>query len=147
MSKPIVLDSGIYLASLLPDEPMVLPAKELLGSLKRLSLLASAPILLRYEMVATVRKSVFRGRISADIGKAILNSVFKRRIEMYVSLKLVRRAYELAETHSLPTAYDAQYLAVAEHLGCEFWTADEKLVNSVNPLLPWVKWVGSGLPT
>jgi len=146
MSKPIVLDSGIYLASLLPDEPMVRPAKELLGSLKRLSLLASAPVLLRYEMVATVRKNVFRGRISADIGMAILSSVFKRQIKLYFSANLAQRAYELAGNHNLPTAYDAQYLAVAEYLGCEFWTADEKLVNSVSAQLPWVKWVGGGLP-
>ncbi|MBC8099768.1 MAG: type II toxin-antitoxin system VapC family toxin [Armatimonadetes bacterium] len=46
-------------------------------------------------------------------------------------MKLYRRAYELAEQLSLPTAYDAQYLAVAEHLGCDFWTADERLYNAV----------------
>jgi hypothetical protein len=34
-----------------------------------------------------------------------------------------------------------QYLAVAQHLRCEFWTGD-KLVNTITPTLNWVKWLG-----
>ena len=41
-----------------------------------------------------------------------------------------------------PGPDDAQYWAVAEQLGCGFWTADERLFNIAQPTLPWVKWVG-----
>ena len=40
-----------------------------------------------------------------------------------------------------PEAYDTQYLAVAEREGCEFWTTDSRLYNSVHHTLPWVQLV------
>ncbi|MFQ5613908.1 MAG: type II toxin-antitoxin system VapC family toxin [Anaerolineae bacterium] len=36
-------------------------------------------------------------------------------------------------------AYDSYYLALAETLGCELWTADRRLHNIVD--LPWLHWV------
>ncbi len=39
-------------------------------------------------------------------------------------------------------SYDAHYLALAEHLGCEFWTADKRLHNAVHEKLPWVRGLG-----
>jgi len=147
MSNPIVLDSGAYLAALLPNEPLALQAKNLLIWVEKNVFTLSAPVLLHYEVVAIARKSVYRQRISSENAELVISSVLGRPIALYVSLKLAQRAYKLAETHNLPTAYDAQYLAVAEHLGCGFWTADEKLVNSVSAQLPWVKWIGGGLPS
>jgi predicted nucleic acid-binding protein len=52
-------------------------------------------------------------------------------------------AYELATEYNRPTAYDAHYLAVAKWLGCDFWTADERLYNAVRSLAPWVRWLGA----
>jgi predicted nucleic acid-binding protein len=37
-------------------------------------------------------------------------------------------------------AYDSFYLALAESLGCEFWSADKKLANAVGQ--PWVRLAG-----
>jgi len=48
------------------------------------------------------------------------------------------RAVELAARFSLAAAYDAHYLALAEHLGGEFWTADGRLARMVQASLPWV---------
>jgi predicted nucleic acid-binding protein len=36
-------------------------------------------------------------------------------------------------------AYDVHYLALAELLGCELWTADEKFFNSVKKKKPQVR--------
>jgi predicted nucleic acid-binding protein len=55
---------------------------------------------------------------------------------------LHQRALDLAERFSLPVAYDTHYLALAEQLGAEFWTADRKLVRAVQSALPWVRPVG-----
>lgn len=40
-------------------------------------------------------------------------------------------------------AYDAQYLAHAEELDADFWSADHKLVNTLHHLnFLWAHWVG-----
>lgn len=54
----------------------------------------------------------------------------------------VLRAVELASDLGLPAVYDAHYLALAERMGCELWTADERLWNSVRTSLSWVRWIG-----
>jgi hypothetical protein len=40
---------------------------------------------------------------------------------------------------------DARYLALAERESCEYWTADERLWNSVRAQLGWVRWLGEYL--
>ena len=57
---------------------------------------------------------------------------------------LCMRALELAGMLGQSKAYDAFYLAVAEKMEAEFWTADERLYNRcVNDLrLDWVRWLG-----
>ena len=48
----------------------------------------------------------------------------------------------LAARFNRPAAYDAHYLALAEMMNCEFWTADRRLFNVVKDELPWVRWLG-----
>jgi predicted nucleic acid-binding protein len=60
----------------------------------------------------------------------------------HANLDLVNRAYDLAQSLNLPRTYDAQYLAVAESLGCEFWTGDERFFNSARSLFPFIRWLG-----
>jgi predicted nucleic acid-binding protein len=66
-------------------------------------------------------------------------------------LALSTRALELADRFGLSATYDAHYLALAEREGCEYWTADERLWNSVRAQLGWVRWLGeysaAGSPT
>nr|MBC8254153.1 PIN domain nuclease [Ardenticatenia bacterium] len=38
-----------------------------------------------------------------------------------------------------PQVYDSTYLALADLLGCAFWTADERLHRVVQAELPWVR--------
>ena len=45
-------------------------------------------------------------------------------IDRYPTLRFMRRAYELRDTLA---AYDAAYVALAEALGCELLTADQRL--------------------
>jgi len=50
------------------------------------------------------------------------------------------RAREIAMEYNLPAAYDAHYLALAEWMEIDLWTADIRLVNTLKPFkLKWVK--------
>ena len=52
---------------------------------------------------------------------------------------LYERALSLAEQFNRPTVYDTHYVALAEIAGCDFWTADQRLVNALGGKLAFVK--------
>lgn len=59
---------------------------------------------------------------------------------------LLTEAYELAVRFNRPRAYDSQYMALADRLQCDFWTADERLVNSVQAQFSRIHWLGNWTP-
>ncbi|MCL6560570.1 MAG: type II toxin-antitoxin system VapC family toxin [Firmicutes bacterium] len=54
---------------------------------------------------------------------------------------LHQSALEWAAHLGLPATYDSYYLALADSLGCEFWTADERLYNTVKERVAWVHYL------
>ena len=102
----------------------------------------SAPPLLKYEITSVLRKYVSRGLRTLRESRQALQLALAFNIQYLEPVDFHLRAFELADRLGRPAAYDTHYLALAEHLGCEFWTADERLVNAVQDVLPWVKWLG-----
>lgn len=137
MTSWIVIDSGVLIASVV-EETYTAQADALLNRIKTQELRIAAPPLLRYEVVATLRKLTHRGTINADDGVTLIKQALNTPIEWMLDDSLLERAYQLATEHGLPSAYDAQYLAVAERLGCELWTFDRRLFNTVHDKLTWV---------
>ena len=98
-----------------------------------------APFLLGFEVTATLRKKVHRGLLTPEEGELAFRIVHSQGIQFLHPADLHWRAWELAVRFNRPTAYDSYYLALAATLGCEFWTADERLYNTVSAQLPWVR--------
>ena len=90
----------------------------------------SAPDLVDVETVAVLRKRWMAGTISERRFAAAIADLELLAIDRYPTLPLLRRAYELRAN---VTAYDATYVALAETLGCELLTADQRLVNAPGP--------------
>jgi len=100
------------------------------------------PPLLFAEVSSVLRLRVFLGEFQPDEGDGFLEELFRLEIAEVNPPGLTRAAWELAKRFNHPRTYDAQYLALAELEGCEFWTADRRLYNSVRDQLPWVKLAG-----
>src|SRR5258707_3696778 len=139
MASYIVLDSGVLLATVLV-EPFSNAARTLIGELIKSGLEISVPTLFLYEIVAVLRKNSNRGLLTATDAVKYRDVLLAQPVQPIIDQGLLRRAHELAESLNRPSAYDAQYLALAERLNCDFWTADEKLFNAVRGQLGWVKW-------
>ncbi len=101
-----------------------------------------APVLLRYETTSVLRHKVVRGVISLQDARRALEEAQSLDIELLDPPGLPLRAFELAARFNRPTAYDAYYLALADMVGSEFWTADERLYNAVRGGFPDIRWLG-----
>jgi predicted nucleic acid-binding protein len=141
MTAWVVADSGIFIATALV-ETYSWQAEVLLRTWREQGVQVAAPTLFRYEIVAVMRKSVYRGHVSMAQGLNGRDALLEYPVQLLMDDTLLKRGYELATQYNRPTAYDAQYVAVAERLGCEFWTADERLFNTLKGSLSWVKWLG-----
>lgn len=101
-----------------------------------------APPLIVEELANSVYKRLARGEMSLDEALNTLAEMLALDIELEDVAPA--RALSLAHEHRLSAAYDGFYLALAEAQGCELWTADRRLFNSVRKRLPWVRWIGEG---
>jgi predicted nucleic acid-binding protein len=100
-----------------------------------------APTLLRYEVANALHRAVRHGAMTAETAARSLTESLSLPIEMHGDEALHERALALATRFSLPAAYDAHYLALAERFGAPLWTTDARLVNAVGDSLPEVRLV------
>ena len=98
----------------------------------------AAPTLLYYEVANALYRYQHLGYLSASAVQLSFRAALALPLELHGEPDLHWRALSLADKFSLPAAYDAHYLALAELLEGEFWTADGRLARTVQPFLPWV---------
>lgn len=89
-----------------------------------------APDLVDVETVAVLRKRWLTGTITAERFADAINDLEDLGFDRYPTIEFMRRAWELRAN---VTAYDAAYVALAETLGCELLTGDERLAKSAGP--------------
>jgi len=97
-----------------------------------------APTLLYFEVSNALYRYQRAGMMSASSVRLALTAALSLPVQLYGEETLHSQALDLAERFSLPAVYDAHYLAVAQHLGAEFWSSDRKLIHTVQSALPWV---------
>ena len=142
MSGPVCVDASLFLSIVL-DDPHQATASRLWEGWLSAGTQLVAPPLFYAEITSVIRLSNHRGDLSPLAAHEILSAGLSSPIEIWPDSRALQpRALDLAARFGHPRAYDAQYLAVAELLGCELWTVDRRLVNSVSSHLPWVHYVG-----
>lgn len=139
----IVVDSNIFIALTIIDEPFHMQAKQILSLWQSTHAQLIAPHLFKSEVTAVLRKVVYQNRITHRQGELTLQRLLNYPILFYEDDNLLKRAFELAQIYNRPRAYDTQYLALAERFSCDFWTIDERLFNAVKNNMPYVYWLGN----
>jgi predicted nucleic acid-binding protein len=87
----------------------------------------AAPDLVDVETVAVLRKRWLAGTVTDRRFAVAVDDLGQLDLDRYPTLPFMRRAYELRANI---TAYDSAYVALAEALGCELLTADERLADA-----------------
>ncbi|MFQ5611019.1 MAG: type II toxin-antitoxin system VapC family toxin [Anaerolineae bacterium] len=142
MSTSLVCVDASIVVQLVTGGTHVAPIIDLWKGWHQAEALLVAPALLYYEVNNALRRYVVYGELLPDEAAQALEAALGLNIALYGDAALHRQALNLAERLSLPAAYDAHYLALSEKLNAEFWTADRRLVQVVQPALPWVHLVG-----
>ncbi|MCJ7583584.1 MAG: type II toxin-antitoxin system VapC family toxin [Anaerolineales bacterium] len=99
------------------------------------------PTLLGYEVSSALYRKVLKEQIEPKDGKVALEQFLSMDIESIHLPELHTEASKLAKQFNRPNVYAAHYLALARHLACPLWTADERLYNTVKEKFEWIKWV------
>ena len=94
----------------------------------------AAPYLMPVEATNALHRRVARGELTVEAATQRMRSLLSSGLELHQPPQLHRRALELASQLSHGAAYDAHYLALAETLGCELWTAESVMFRSVRSI-------------
>jgi len=140
--SPVCVDTSIVVALVTPEaqseQALSLWAEWMEGEVK-----VVAPTLLRCEVASALRRKVVRALMSLEDARRALEAALSLDIEYLDPPQLPLCAFDLAARLNRPAAYDAHYLALAQMLEAEFWTADERLYNAVQDEFPRIHWLGA----
>jgi predicted nucleic acid-binding protein len=135
----LVVDANVAIKWFVP-EPFSLEARRILDDYQAGTLTLLAPDLINAEVGNIVwKKQAFQG-LDAEEAVKVINEFRKLAIVVMPTRNLLEDAYHLAVTHGR-SVYDSLYLALSIREGCQFVTADERLVNAVGSSLSTVVWL------
>ena len=137
--KTVVIDANIGISYIIP-----LPYSDL--TLQRMFAWQDeqanivVPALWQYEVLSGLRKAISSGLLTFAQAVSALHEIEDLGFEVLASdLETDQRTLIWAERIGQMVIYDATYLALAEQIDAEFWTADRRLANSA--IMAGASWV------
>lgn len=139
MTKSLVVDASFTFKLLLPG-PSQAAIHRLMTEWENDGYTLYAPTLWIYETTSALCNMIRLSNLAPDKGLRAL------ALAQGLGVQLIspddaqtRLAFDWTVRLRRAAAYDSFYLALAETLRCELWTADERLRNAVDQ--PWVRWI------
>jgi len=138
-----VIDANLALALFL-RLPYTEQAYRLMDHLRERRSTLSAAVLWEYECLSGFQRAVQLGVIRPQQAAEFMNDLLALEIERVApSLENHLAALRWAERLRQGKTYDAQYAALAEQMGAELWSADQRLINALKEQgITWAHWVG-----
>lgn len=99
--------------------------------------------LLPMEVANALHRHVMAGDITFLDANALMSRFLTFGVQLIHRSRLHLRALEIASELRQGAVYDSHYLALAESLGCEMWTADQRFHRVASDASYPVNWVGN----
>ena len=145
MSSQVCVDANLALKLVLAEEDSP-QAQHLWDTWVDADVEIVAPPLLAFEGTAVICHKMYCGLVPPEEAELMFKAFHLLGVRFLYPDGLHERAWELAKQFNRPPAYDSHYLALAEILGLELWTADGRMYNAVKHELSWVKYLGGYQP-
>lgn len=133
----VVVDASLAIKWLIAEEDSE-RATALLLSWGREGRRLVAPHLLASEVTNALHRKVVQGELERAQAVRLIERLLSLRLELHDPPHLHRRALELAGELGQGAVYDCHYLALAEALECELWTADARFHRAASAAFPSV---------
>ncbi|MDP2935676.1 MAG: type II toxin-antitoxin system VapC family toxin [Dehalococcoidia bacterium] len=133
----VVVDASLA-AMWVMAEPYTSQALALAADWARDQVQAIAPHLMMSEVASALYKRLRRGELTLQQAVEALHVVYSFGVRLEGETGLHERALFLAQSLDRSAPYDALYLALAEHRGCQVWTGIYALSFPISPLAIYV---------
>ncbi len=141
MTAAVVVDASIAIKWLVEEDHSG-EADQLLIAWDRDNTRVTAPHLLPTEVANGLYQRVRRGHISLASAVQLEAAFLEKDIALVQSAHIHLRAMRIASALAQNAVYDAHYLALAEALDCELWTADQRFYQAAADGFSRVHFVG-----
>ena len=102
-----------------------------------------APHLMLAEIANALHRKVVDGEFTLEFATQAWEGLNRAEIEFYNPPNIHAGAVRLAGQLGQGAVYDSVYLALAERLDCELWTADRRFHRAARSAFPdRVRWIG-----
>jgi predicted nucleic acid-binding protein len=135
----IVVDASVAGKWLFPHEVRASQAQALLTASTQQRDPILAPQLLPFEVANIIRQRMIREGLALTDADQLMVRFLALPVMLQVPAGLYQQALAIADTYGLPAAYDAHYVALAQHQGCDLWTDDQRLIRQLGGALPFVR--------
>ena len=125
------------------EEPWTDKADALAAHAERTSSTLVAGPLFPMEVGNVIRQQMRRFMMPPSESEARFADFLAYPVVLLSVDQLHLEALRTCVAYTLPTMYDAYYVVLAQRHGCDFWTDDQRLLNTLNGRLPFVRWIGS----
>jgi predicted nucleic acid-binding protein len=136
----VIIDASIAIKAILPN-PLQGHCRALVQTFAEVQ--PVAPALWIYETTSAISKAVHFKQLTPKEGGQALKQVDALGVRLFVpEIEQNRSAFDWTLRLKRASAYDSFYLALAQALECDFWTADKRLFNALKDArLDWLHWI------
>jgi len=140
MTNFLVIDASLMIKLLLPNDQQT-HIQQLMSDWHQAQYHFYAPSLWRYETTSAITKAVHFQIVTVFEAQQALELLKNFEIELVIpDANLVDLAVDWTLRLKRAAAYDSFYVALAEQLKTELWTADKRLYHAVKQ--DWVRYAG-----
>lgn len=139
-SDSVVVDASFVVRLLVPY-PETERAGSLVETWRAEKRVLEAPQLMYLEVVSALRRQVFARTLRLERALAAIKVLYSLGVEVRpTDIGLCEAALSWADKLGQAKAYDSFYLALAEQLNAELWTADDRLAQRARQVgADWVR--------